>query len=80
MDTVKTIITALGGPAAVARHCGVRSQAVSLWAIKGRIPADRVPDLEALARELGVAVRAEDMRPDVSWGVLRQCEACEALA
>lgn len=73
----KQVIAALGGPAAVARHCGVRSQAVSLWAIKGRIPADRVPDLEALARELGVSVRAEDMRPDVSWGVLRQCEVCE---
>ena len=67
----KQVIAALGGPAAVARHCGVRSQAVSLWVIKGRIPADRVPDLEALARELGVAVRAEDMRPDVRWGVLR---------
>lgn len=74
---VRKIIAALGGPAAVARHCGVRSQAVSLWAIKGRIPADRVPDLEALARERGAAVRAEDMRPDVSWGVLRQCAVCE---
>lgn len=72
----KDVIAALGGPAAVARHCGVRSQAVSLWTIKGRIPADRVPALEALARELGVAVRAEDMRPDVHWGVLRQCESC----
>ena len=77
---VRSIIAALGGPAAVGRHCRVRSQAVSLWAHKDRIPADRVPELEALARELGVAVRAEDMRPDVSWGVLRQCEACEASA
>lgn len=80
MDNVRTIISALGGPAAVARHCGVRSQAVSLWAIKGRIPADRVPDLEALARSRGVAVRAEDMRPDLNWAVLRQCQACEAAA
>ena len=72
----REVIAALGGPAAVARHCGVRSQAVSLWAIKGRIPADRVPDLEALARRRGVAVRAEDMRPDVHWSVLRQCESC----
>lgn len=70
------MIVALGGPAAVARRCGVRSQAVSLWAIKNRIPADRVPDLEAMAREIGVAVRAEDMRPDVRWGVLRECEVC----
>lgn len=74
--TARDVIAALGGPAAVARHCGVRSQAVSLWVIKDRIPADRVPDLEALARSRGVAVRAEQMRPDVRWAVLRDCEAC----
>lgn len=73
---VRSIIAALGGPAAVGRHCGVRSQAVSLWAIKNRIPADRVPQLEAWARKCGVAVRAEDMRPDLDWAVLRQCAGC----
>ena len=68
----KEIIHALGGPAAIARRFGVRSQAVSLWGINDRIPAERVPELERLARELGVAVRAEHMRPDLDWSVLRE--------
>jgi DNA-binding transcriptional regulator YdaS (Cro superfamily) len=69
--SIKEIIQALGGPTFVARRLGVRSQAVSLWSASGRIPADRVPDLEALARELGAPVRAEHMRPDLNWGALR---------
>lgn len=69
--TVREIIQTLGGPAAIGRRIGVRGQAVSLWAINDRIPADRVPELERLARELDLPVRAEDMRPDIDWGVLR---------
>lgn len=69
--TVKPIIDQLGGPAAVGRLFGINGQAVSLWAIKGRIPAERVPALERRARELGLALRAEDMRPDVDWAALR---------
>jgi len=70
MDT-QTIIATLGGPAAIARDLGIRCQAVSLWARKGRIPAERVPALEDRARKLGAAVRAEDMRPDIDWSPLR---------
>lgn len=69
--TIKEILTRLGGPAAIARHLGVTSQAVSLWAIKQRIPADRVPALEALARAAGLPIRAEHMRPDIEWSALR---------
>lgn len=68
---VKAIIQLLGGPVSVARRVGVRSQAVSLWSMKNRIPAERVPELERIARELGVDVRAEQMRPDLDWSVLR---------
>lgn len=68
---VKEIIKRLGGPTAVARRLDVSPQAVSLWAATDRIPAERVPALEALARELGADVRAEQMRPDVQWSVLR---------
>lgn len=70
--TVKDIIRALGGPAAIARRLGVRSQAVSIWSMKNRIPADRVPELERIAREVGAPVRAEQMRRDIDWGVLRE--------
>lgn len=74
--TAQDIIKSLGGPTTVARHLGVRSQAVSLWTSKNRIPAERVPALEALARELGADARAEAMRPDVDWAVLRRCGVC----
>ena len=69
--TAKEIIQALGGPTRVGHRLGIRSQAVSLWGKTDRIPAERVPELELLARELGSPVRAEQMRPDVDWWVLR---------
>ena len=75
---LKHLINELGGPAAVGRLFvpPIRGQAVSLWITSGRIPAERVPTLERRARELGLELRAEDMRPDVEWSALR-C-ACEA--
>jgi DNA-binding transcriptional regulator YdaS (Cro superfamily) len=68
---VSEIVKRLGGPVSIGRHLGIRSQAVSLWIRKDRIPADRVPQLERLARELGSDVRAEQMRPDIEWAVIR---------
>lgn len=69
--TVQEIIRQLGGPANVGRQLGIRSQAVSLWILNNRIPAERVPQLERLAREAGAEVRAEHMRPDLDWSVIR---------
>ncbi len=66
------IIRELGGPVNLSRRLGIRSQAVSLWARKGRIPAERVPQLERVALEIGSPLRAECMRPDVDWAVLRR--------
>ena len=68
---VSEIVKSLGGPVSIGRHLGIRSQAVSLWIRKDRIPADRVPQLERLARQLGSDVRAEQMRPDIEWAVIR---------
>lgn len=68
---VSEIVRSLGGPVSIGRHLGISSQAISLWIRKNRIPAERVPDLELLARGLGADVRAEQMRPDVSWAVIR---------
>lgn len=71
MVEVSEIVRKLGGPVNIGRHLGIRSQAVSLWIRKDRIPAERVPQLERLARELGSDVRAEHMRPDIEWAVIR---------
>lgn len=58
----------LGGPVAAARKLGVeRYQTVQSWT-RNRIPAEYCPAIE---RELHGAMRCEEMRPDVAWGVLR---------
>lgn len=72
---VKELITSLGGPAAVGRRVGVRSQAVSLWVANGQVPLDRVPALLRMAAELSVPVNAEDLRPDVDWAAVCCCKA-----
>jgi len=69
--TTAEIIKTLGGPASIGRQLGIRGQAVSLWIRAGRIPVDRVPQLERIAKQLGAPVRAEQMRPDVEWSVIR---------
>ena len=66
-----TIIKRLGGPTVVALRLGIRPQAVSLWIKKDRIPAERVPQLESFSSELGLSLRAEQMRKDVDWAALR---------
>jgi len=63
-------INALGGPTEVARALGIRSQAVSGWLRKDRIPLERVPALLALASERGLALSPQDLRPDYAWGAV----------
>jgi len=70
---MREIIQSLGGPTEVARYLGVRSQAVSLWGVTGRVPLDRVPALLRLASERGVALAPEDLRADYDWSVVCCC-------
>lgn len=60
----KVIIKRLGGPQAIARALGITHGAVCQWQTR-KIPAERCPELEALAKGLGVPITKEDMRPDV---------------
>jgi DNA-binding transcriptional regulator YdaS (Cro superfamily) len=53
----------------------VTSVTVHLWATE-RVPADRCPDIERITEGM---VRCEEMRPDVSWGVLREPCDCSQL-
>ena len=68
---VSEIVKMLGGPCRLSKEFGIRSQAVSLWIRKNRVPAERVPTLERIARENGLTLYAEQIRPDVEWHVLR---------
>jgi DNA-binding transcriptional regulator YdaS (Cro superfamily) len=58
-----------GRAAALAVSLSVPAESVSQWqsGVK-RVPAERCPAIE---RATSGAVRCEDMRPDVDWGILR---------
>lgn len=58
------LIYLAGGPATVARVCGVRSQAVSQWISQDRVPLDRCELIERATKGL---VTCEQLRPDVEW-------------
>jgi len=59
----------VGGQAALASRLGFKSRRnVWPWFNGRRVPAEYCPAIERLAAG---AVRCEDLRPDVEWGVLR---------
>ena len=60
----------LGGQAALASACGYadRRHVWPWFKTDRRVPAEHCPAIE---RATGGAVRCEDLRPDISWGVLR---------
>lgn len=65
-------IQILGGPvraALVLKLKGGSHQTIQSW-LKNRVPAEHCPGIELATAG---AVRCEDLRPDVPWGVLRTC-------
>lgn len=69
---------AIGGQAETARLLSVTPSAVNQWCRGIReVPAERCPEIE---RGTGGAVRCEELRPDVAWGVLRESRGPEVAA
>ena len=68
---VGEIVILLGGSGRLAQKLGIKSQSISQWIKSDRIPVARVPELEQISRKKGLPLRAEDMRPDFNWGVIR---------
>ena len=68
--TIKELVAKLGGPTKVSQRIQIRPQAVSLWMAKDRVPANRVPTVVRLAREVGLTVRPEEIRSDIDWNAL----------
>ncbi len=60
--TFKRLVKAVGSQTAIAKALGISSAAVHKWGQLGRIPAERVIQLERLAE--GQVTRYE-MRPDL---------------
>lgn len=62
----------LGGQVRLAAACGYARKAVWQWFQPGRrVPAEVCPLIERETRNLGATVTCEELRPDVSWDVLR---------
>lgn len=68
VSSLSTLIQTLGGPAYLARRLGIRSQAISQWIARGRIPAARVFAVAAIAQEQQMNVSPADLRPDLALG------------
>lgn len=76
MNAITTAIEGAGGPAKVARQCGVSVQAVCFWRDGLRaLPADHCITLEKMN---GGRVRCEEMLPEVDWAYLRTSRRCTA--
>lgn len=76
MNAISQAIQGAGGPAKVARECGVSVQAVCFWRDSRRaLPAEHCITLEKMNDG---RVRCEEMLPDVDWAYLRTTSAQEA--
>lgn len=71
MSALQRAIQEAGGAKRLADAIGVTVQRLSNW-IKRGVPAEHCPDIEMAVNG---AVRCEELRPDVRWGVLRGAAA-----
>lgn len=60
MDGIQQAIEKAGGQSALARALRITPQAVQKWADRGRVPAERVLEIEGLT-----GVPRSDLRPDL---------------
>lgn len=57
-----------GGQSALAKKCGVSQPTVNQWLKGGKMDVKYIP---AIIKATEGKVRAEDLRPDVDWAVIR---------
>lgn len=78
MNPISQAIQGAGGPAKVARQCGVSVQAVCFWRDGRRtLPAEHCITLEKMNAG---QVRCEQMLPGVDWEYLRASAKAPELA
>lgn len=65
-------IQAMGSVERLAERLGVPLGSAQAWQESGVVPAEHCPAIEQLTHG---AVRCEELRPDIPWGVLRQSQA-----
>jgi DNA-binding transcriptional regulator YdaS (Cro superfamily) len=60
MRVMERIIKAAGGQSELARRLDIRQQSVYQWVVRGRVPAERVLDVERIT-----GVPRHQIRPDL---------------
>ena len=65
---IEKAISGIGSQQILAKQCGVSQQTVSLWLNGGKMDVKYIP---AIIKATEGKVRAEDLRPDVDWVVIR---------
>ena len=75
MDGLSKAITLSGGQSGLAVKLGVAPQVVHNWLQRGNVPAEYCPAIE---RATDGMVRCEDIRKDVDWAFIRNCECNKA--
>ncbi len=68
MSALRKAIDTAGGATKLAQALGISVQRLTNWLERG-VPAEWCPIIE---RACGGAVRCEELRPDVAWGILRE--------
>jgi DNA-binding transcriptional regulator YdaS (Cro superfamily) len=71
VDALERAAGIIGSQSAMSRALNITKAAISQWK-DGRVPAEHCPEIERLTNG---AVRCEELRPDIPWGVLRQPQA-----
>lgn len=60
MDVFDRLFESAGGATALAERLGIRQSVVSNWKARGRIPAERVVEVET-----ATGIPREELRPDL---------------
>jgi DNA-binding transcriptional regulator YdaS (Cro superfamily) len=71
LPPTKRLIQNLGGIAKVGKQLNMSHTAVWHWIKLDCIPAERVPTLVRMAREVGIHVNPSELRPDIDWEALK---------
>ncbi len=68
IQALERAIEQCGGASALASSLKVSANAPSMWKARDKVPAEYCPGIERITSG---AVRCEELRPDIAWGVLR---------
>ena len=72
MNALTQAIEEIGGQTELAKQLGTSVQAVNNWTRRGSVPPEYAPVIEVLTEG---KVKADDLCPQVPWGMVRDSRA-----